>query len=113
VFSYDLLIGQCGKPWRLWLSTDYGEFRAPDMVMGSLKAMLVWYRVEASSRTPEERFLASPTGRLAGKSVALSAHYGMGPTGIQNLLRRNMRGEDKELDIDAYSLFASTLGASR
>lgn len=106
VFSHDLLIGQCGKPWRLWLSTGYGELRAPDMVMWSLKALLVWHQVEACNRTPEEQFIASPTGRQATKAAALCAHYGMGPTAIQQSLKGSMRGEDKEFGTDLSRLEA-------
>lgn len=98
LWTHDRIIGQVGKPWKLWFNHNAGVFRQPDMVMPSLKALLVWYQVEQANQGDDVdamtaynqadvyanlagavpmRAALTNCPRQTGKSAALAAAYGM------------------------------------
>lgn len=87
LWSRDMILGRYGEPWKLWLNHDADVFRAPDMQMRSLKALVAWYEIETADRPEPEPFdWSSPTGRQAAKAAALGAHYGMGAKRMTEVL---------------------------
>uniref|UniRef100_A0A6M3M5X6 Terminase n=1 Tax=viral metagenome TaxID=1070528 RepID=A0A6M3M5X6_9ZZZZ len=80
LWTHDLIIGQVGKPWKLWLDHSAGVFRQPDMKMTSFTALIAWYEVERANREPEMYQLptdATVTGRNRHKAAAFALNYGM------------------------------------
>lgn len=78
LWSRDMILGRYGETWKLWLNRNAGVFRAPDMQMRSLKALVAWYEIETADRPEPEPFdwNKTPTGRQAAKAVAFGARYG-------------------------------------
>lgn len=75
LWSRDMILGRYGEPWKLWLNRNAGVFRAPDMQMRSLKALVAWYEIETADRPEPEPFdwNKTPTGRQVVKAVAFGA----------------------------------------
>ena len=88
LWSRDMILGRYGEPWKLWLNRNAGVFRAPDMQMRSLKALVAWYEIETADRPKPEPFdwNKTPTGRQAAKAATLGARYGMGAKRMAEVL---------------------------
>lgn len=86
LWSRDMILGRYGEPWRLWLNHNAGVFRAPDMQMRSLKALVAWYEIETADRPKPFDWRKSPTGRQVAKAAALGARYGMGAKRMAEVL---------------------------
>jgi len=80
LWTFDRIIGVVGKPWKLWLNHNIATFRQPDMQMGSLNALLVWYEVEQANREPEMYNL--PTDA----TVTFALNYGMSAPRLRSQL---------------------------
>lgn len=86
LWSRDMILGRYGEPWKLWLNHNAGVFRAPDMQMRSLKALVAWYEIETADRPKRPSGWYASDFKQAAKAAALGAHYGMGAKRMTEVL---------------------------